>query len=119
MSRFVRLTAALVLALLLPVQALAAVCAQICAQTQQERHAQVPAPAQEHAQDSADRHCTETDTGMGAGKCCHAHTFLVDISSSTVAPAPATPVRTSFVARWASFIPEEPSPPPIAILPPA
>ena len=47
-------------------------------------------------------------------KCCHSHAVWSE------GPAPVVPlfkralIRDAFVARWTSFIPEEPSPPPIA-----
>jgi hypothetical protein len=40
----------------------------------------------------------------------------VDIAIPVIAAAPAFFEHTSFVARWTNFIPEEPSPPPIAVL---
>ena len=104
----------LLLALLLPVQGLAAACAQICLKAELQ-HA-----ASAHAGEEAGGHdCHERSTpGDGAqhpdGKCCHAHTFM------TEPPLPAAIVDIpsfeplAFVASWTSFIPEEPSPPPIA-----
>ena len=72
------------------------------------------APAEAHDHAVADSHCGESD--LGAGECCKAHTFLIDLVVAAIAPTPALLEHTSFVARWTNFIPEEPSPPPIAVL---
>lgn len=115
MTPLLRLIAALVLTLILPVQGFAAASAQIFAVMQQAHHAEMmAAAAEEDGPGVVAGHCDKSD--MGAGKCCNAHTFLVDLAVPVVATAPAFPGHTSFVARWTNFIPEEPSPPPIAVL---
>jgi len=111
MKRSLSWYAAMLLVLLVPVQAMAAACAQICAKAQFAQHAATQMGGAGH-------HCDQTDgTGdapVPDGKCCHAHTFMTEPpSTAAVAEPPAfEPLR--FVARWRSFIPEEPSPPPIA-----
>ena len=71
---------------------------------QGERHEAVP----DHStQDPCD------DTGEGALKCCHTHAAWLHACIMPIVPAAAAPERRAFVSRWTSFIPEEPSPPPI------
>jgi hypothetical protein len=111
----IRFFAALLLAFMLPVQGWAAACAQICAIGSDERHAVMMVVA--HADGDQDGapdhdHCDKSD--MGAGKCCQAHTFMVELPIAVaLGPIPSFEPH-SFVARWTNFIPEEPSPPPIA-----
>jgi len=105
-----RVAAALIIALLLPVQGFAAACAQICARTQQAAHAAMLASAGDNEAGAAD-HCGKTDTG--AGKCCKAHAFMIDLPSAAAAATSVFHEHACFVARWTNFIPEAPSPPPI------
>lgn len=114
MTSFQRLAAVALLALLLPVQGFAAACAQICAVVHQAHHAEMMAATGDDDHGALAGHCGDSD--MGAGKCCKAHTFLVDLAVPVVAAPPSFLEHTSFVARWTNFIPEEPSPPPIAVL---
>jgi hypothetical protein len=123
-NRRIRLVAALLLAFMLPIQAWAAACAQICARTLEARHAAMmaaesPAPIhQGHAMPATDPvegdtdHCGKSE--MGAGKCCQAHVFVVAAPALVDAAVVPSFERDLFVARWTNFIPEEPSPPPIA-----
>ncbi len=113
-----RVLAALLLALVLPIQGWAAACAQICARVAHEREAAV------HVQhempgtvdDEVDHgHCGKSE--MGAGKCCQAHVFMTPDVHTPDAERPASAVVAPFAAAWTSFIPEEPSPPPIVSLP--
>lgn len=111
MKRRARWIAAFFLALLLPMQGLAAACAQICLQAQASQHV--------GAVHEGDGHGCHEPSGqhdgapMPDGKCCHAHTFMMERASAAVVVAPASFQPLRFVARWTSFIPEEPSPPPI------
>jgi len=126
MTRRSRFLAAALLALMLPVQGWAAACAQICAQTQHlsgdgavdhaamghaGHEAQDEASLAQDAGGAGGSHCGSSE--LGAGKCCQAHTFLVDAtvleiigSHEHFAPVPS-------VARWVSFIPGRPHHPPI------
>lgn len=108
-----RLAAALLLALLLPVQGVAAACAQICAQLDAGHPVESVAAADSVAHGSHDSEGPCHDPEMVAGKCCNAHAFLIDLPVATVAASPAFFERDFSVARWSNFIPEEPSPPPI------
>ena len=126
MNRRSRFFAAALLALMLPVQGWAAACAQICAQGQQ-RHENAPvdhaamghaehgahhdASLEQDADDSGDSHCGSGV--LGAGKCCQAHTFLVDVTVHAIAGIPEHFTPDPGVARWISFIPEQPDHPPI------
>ena len=114
MGRAPRLFALLLLAVMLPVQASAAACAQIC---EQMRPAGDAAPVMDHAAHdttSAPEHEHCHDNDLGAGKCCQFHTFMFAAPDFIgVAKIPAVKPN-AFIARWTSFIPEEPSPPPIA-----
>ena len=97
--------AALLLVILVPVQAGAAACALIC-----EAHSDAkPAP---HASSDVphEHHCDTHDT---AGKCCHGYTVMIHPSVlAPVVPGPAFECAL-FVVRWTNFILEKPSPPPI------
>ena len=109
----------MLLALMLPVQGWAAACAQICAQAQQSRGDM----AAEHAAmghdesiaqdtDGADlSHCGSS--ALGAGKCCQAHTFLIDVTVLVISGIHEHFTPDAGVARWVSFIPESPCHPPI------
>jgi hypothetical protein len=114
MKHSARWAAAFVLMFLLPVQGLAATCAQICAKAQASQH------ALSAAEDPAGHHCHDSGDGRDDGvsvpdsKCCHAHAFMVEPPAVTAGVAPPSFQALPFVARWTSFIPEEPSPPPIA-----
>ena len=116
MSRSARILAALLLAVLLPVQGWAAACAQICARVAEERHAammeamaHVESPSDEEA--AMHEHCGKSE--LGAGKCCQAHVFVAELPVFATAIRVASFERTHYVALWTSFIPEEPSHPPI------
>jgi hypothetical protein len=116
MSRCARIVAALLLAILLPLQGWAAACAQICARVAEERHAamveamaHVETPSEEES--AMHDHCGKSE--LGAGKCCQAHVFVAQLPVFSTAIPVATFVRTRYVALWTSFIPEEPSHPPI------
>ncbi len=121
-----RSVAILLVALLLPVQGAAAACAQICAGFEAKmeasaatmdanlaHHGHEATPATEDgAPVSGHDHCGLSE--LGAGKCCEAHVFVVALPEATPAPAAASFGVHGFEARWASFFPEDPSPPPIA-----
>jgi hypothetical protein len=97
----------LLLALLLPLQGLAGACAQICAVANAVPHEM---PASMDATGHED--CEKSD--IGTGKCCQGHVYLaVPLATPAVGEAPARE-RATLAPRWVSFIPEEPSPPPIA-----
>jgi hypothetical protein len=104
-----RSTAALLLILLLPLQGVAAACAQICAY----HHAQ--AQSQSDEDDSDTDHCGKSD--IGAGKCCQAHTFIAVPALSFDPVLVSSPEPDRRVMRWTNFIPEEPNPPPIGAAP--
>ncbi len=121
----IRTVAVFLVALLLPLQGAAAACAQICARVAMTQDAAVPnlandamhqghetAPGHREAPASGHDHCGQSE--LGAGKCCQAHVFAVDLPGAAAPAAVRSFERGHFVARWASFIPEEPSPPPIA-----
>jgi hypothetical protein len=114
MKRSARLLAALLLMLLLPVQGLAAACAQLCVKAQA---AQLMAQSAGDAGEAHDCHGSgkhDRNLPPADGKCCHGHTFMMQPAvAETDGASPAIP-PLAFVARWTSFIPEEPSPPPIA-----
>ena len=114
MSRSFRVIAALLLGMVLPAQGWAAACAQICARALEERHSEAHAGHHDEAlQEGAAPHegCGESEPG--AGKCCQAHLFIAPLRPSLEPPALPSAHHTAIVARWTSFIPEEPSPPPI------
>jgi hypothetical protein len=115
MKESLRWLAAFLLMLLLPVQGLAGACAQMCLKAQAITQGLVAPDAASH---DSHHHCDESGdagsgSGTGEGKCCHAHSFMMKPPSiPTAVSLPAfEPLR--FVAGWTSFIPEEPSPPPI------
>lgn len=117
MNRSLRWLAAILLALVVPTQAMAAACAQICMRSLAQ--ATVPLADVAHSGDHADCHgkgekgAPDPGGGQKSG-CCHAHTFMMEPSvvATPVTPPSFEPLR--YVSRWTSFIPEEPSPPPIA-----
>ena len=104
---------------MLPVQGLAAACAQICALVQHQQMAETSVVVEAASPDSGDAaadhegldHCGKSE--MGAGKCCQSHTFLIELRVATIAATPDFFERDFSVACWTDFIPEEPSPPPI------
>ena len=117
-----RLAAAVLLAILLPVQGAAAACAQLCALASFDRNgvaAEVQPVHDTHSHaashhdgtDSHADHCGKS--GMAAEKCCQAHTLMAELALVPAAVSPPSFERSWFVARWTNFIPEEPSPPPI------
>jgi hypothetical protein len=117
MTRISRLAATLVLAVMLPLQGWAAACVQICALVQQHH-----VEGHEHSDSGVDvderqdsDHCTKS--AIGAGKCCQAHMFFVQLPEVSVAVSIPSFERNPFIPRWTSFIPEEPNPPPIATAP--
>ena len=121
-----RLAAAVLLAILLPVQSAAAACAQLCAMaaldrqaeadstTARDTHSHGAASHHDGADPHAD-HCGKSE--MAADKCCQAHTLMADLAVVPAAVSPPSFERSWFVARWTNFIPEEPSPPPIGSAP--
>jgi hypothetical protein len=119
MGTMIRYVAALLVAVLLPLQGYAAACAQICAATGNAHGA-----IAEERGGEADGHCHESpapahhDEGgapdSGVAKCCQAHVFAIDRVVATAGPDQSHPVQAPYVARWSSFIADEPSPPPIA-----
>lgn len=104
MKRPYRVVALLLLAFLLPLQGFAAACAQICAAAHVEQSMSDEAAATDH--------CAKTETG--AGKCCKAHAFMIDVAVPHVDGVEPYHPHASPAPRWTSFIPEEPSPPPIS-----
>ena len=127
MTRRSRWFAATLLALMLPVQGWAAACAQICAQAQQSRgdmaaehaamghasHEEHDASLAQDADGAGLSHCGSS--ALGAGKCCQAHTFLIDVTVLEVAGIHEHFAPESGVARWVSFIPDSPYHPPISV----
>ena len=124
MIRLFRIVVACVLALALPMQAAAFAMAK--AASAHERigglaahshahhvHADATEPGHDHSlpQDPCD---DESNTSIL--KCCHTPAAWLDSATTLVAATPASFERRTFVARWTSFVPEEPSPPPIADL---
>ena len=107
MARFRRAFAYLLLAVLLPIQGFAGACAQICAVVSSAHEM----PVELDAGSPGHEDCGKSD--IGAGKCCQGHVYL----GAPLATVPASLVPDfqpqPLVARWVSFIPEEPSPPPI------
>ena len=119
MGAMLRFVAAAMLAVLLPVQGYAAACAQICAATMGS------SPAHQATGGGDEGHCAEHgpqptsphgdgEDHPGTGECCQSHVFTVDQPASASRLERETPARATVVARWRSFIPDEPSPPPIA-----
>ena len=106
MSRASRVLAYLLLALLLPLQGLAGACAQICALANAAPH-EVPATMDGAGHEDCDK------SDIGTGKCCQGHVYLA-VTLAPVAAGEAPALEPAMLApRWVSFIPEEPSPPPI------
>lgn len=108
MKRLLPRLAVWCLVLLLPVQAWAGACAQVClaAGQVQEQQREINADPASH-----------DDCGKPAatpGKCCQLQ--IVAVPQAVVLPKVQAPAfeRVSHDTFWASFIPEEPSPPPIA-----
>ena len=114
-----RIVAALMLALVVPVQAAVAACPDVCATALLGQEAiGDEAPQQATAIDHGDigdqthgHHCDKSDA---QGKCCQGHSVMTHAGTqSPVVSAPGFE-GAAFVARWTNFIPEEASPPPIA-----
>jgi len=105
--RSMRLLAAALLALILPVQGLAAACAQICASVQDAQMAAA------HEETGDGKHC---DNSIGAGKCCKAHTFMIAVTEPASTAVPASLDAVTRETAWASFIPEVPDRPPTSVL---
>ena len=110
---------ACVLALALPLQAAAVVYVQAASSLPQASapHAKHAHAHQDEEHGAAMDHSTQDpcdDSGDGSLKCCHTHAAWLDSRATTVISAAAPPERRPFVSRWTNFIPEEPSPPPIA-----
>jgi hypothetical protein len=102
--------------LLLPVQGLAAACAQLCVKAQAAKLLAVASVATDTTDGDEHAHCGNPG-GSGESNCCHAHTYVgVPRFALAVPEIPAFEPRR-FVARWTSFFPEAPSPPPIASAP--
>ena len=104
----IRLLAILVLALAVPLQAGAAACVHLCTFASGDSHA-VHHDAAGHDADPG-HHCDKPDA---SGKCCQGHGAVVQDALRVPSVRVGAFDRAAFVARWASFIPEEPSPPPI------
>lgn len=104
-----RFVAALWLALILPVQGMAAASAEISLEAQATVHDAVMADADES---DGHHHCDDS-TGPGDGKCCNGHTFMTEAPGALAAVFLPSFEHRLYVARWTNFIPEEPSPPPI------
>ena len=116
----IRYLAALLVALLLPVQGYAAACAQICA-ANGRAHADMAVDAQEgggHCHEAPGEAPPPEDEGdashPGLGKCCQAHVFVFDRAAAPAGPGNTQSPANPYVARWSSFIADEPLPPPIA-----
>lgn len=122
MNRSLRFAALALLALLLPLRGLAAACLQI-----EMAVADAGVPSHGHGHDEpapaaqlVHHHHEECDGAeLGAAKCCQAHPFAAEspLAAPFFKPASFEPAR--LVARWTSFFPEEPSPPPIGAFAPA
>ena len=113
MTRTRRLFATFLLALLLPVQGWAAACAQICALANQAERAEMMAALDgETGSHEASDHCANSETG--AGKCCNAHVFLINVAVPAIEGCAAHEQFDAAVAHWVSFISETPYHPPIA-----
>jgi hypothetical protein len=111
---------ACILALALPLQAAAMVYVQTATSMPQ---ASAPHAQHVHAHAQGDHHGMDADgstqhpcdePGDGALKCCHTHAAWLDTRVTTVVPLAPSFERRPFACRWTNFIPEEPSPPPIA-----
>ena len=128
MPQLFRYLAFALLALLLPLQAAAGACAQICALTAASQRAPASQVDAHHDMSGHEEHpggkdLAFPDTGLphqdcdksdiGAGKCCQAHAYLAVPLATIPAQSAHAIERVEPEARWVSFIPEEPSPPPI------
>ena len=122
MRSALRLAAAVLLAILLPVQGAAAACAQVCVMTAIDRQASAAEAGSAHDihshevashHDGAGHgdHCGKSE--MAAEECCQAHTLMAEFAVVPAVVSLPSFERSWFVARWTNFIPEEPSPPPI------
>ena len=119
-TRTFRNLLACILVLALPLQAAAMVYVQAASSLPQAsaphaKHVHAHAAGEQHEADVD--HSTQDpcdDSGDGSLKCCHTHAAWLDMRVTTIVSAKAPPERRSFVSRWTNFIPEEPSPPPIA-----
>jgi len=120
-TRTFRTILACILASALPLQAAAMAYVQAASSPPQAsaphaKHGHSHAQDEQHA--AVLDHSTQDpcdDTGDGTLKCCHAHAVWLPARVMPIVSATAPPERRSFVSRWTSFIPEEPSPPPIAL----
>ena len=112
-KRKFRTLLACILALALPLQALAMAYVQATASLPEASAPHAHAGhAGTQAGDSTQDPCD--DSGDGALKCCHTHAVWLHARVVQVVSAAAPPERRPFVSRWTNYIPEEPSPPPIA-----
>ena len=118
------MVAVFLLALMLPIQGWAAACAQICALANAGAGAaheavvndgRAAAGAPESAPEHDIDHCGKSE--LGAGKCCQAHAFVVRSAEVFAGVSIPSFERVPLVARWTSFVPEEPNPPPIGAAP--
>jgi len=113
-----RLLAILILAFAVPLQAGAAACAHLCpsappghADASHEATGNAHAMHDAAADDSHHgHHCDKPDA---SSKCCQGHGVMAHTAVQLPSVVASAVDRETFVARWASFIPEEPSPPPI------
>ena len=127
MAAMIRHLAAVLVALLIPIQGYAAACAQICAangrshvgmsrEVQNAGDHCHEAPAEAPKAPDAPQGPEEGDVpGPGLAKCCQAHVFAFDRAAGAAAPDAYRPAPSCFVVRYSSFIADEPSPPPIAV----
>ena len=119
-KRTLRLLFACLLAVAVPLQAGAIAFAQASASSglpgpHSHHHVHDDGDAQDHgSHDTGPADPCDEPGGGGLIKCCHSHAVWVDVATNLVALIPPTFERDWFVARWTSFIPEDPSPPPIA-----
>jgi hypothetical protein len=118
--RAIRPIIACLLALALPLQAAAFTMAKVGG----PHEPAIAAMAHSHAHTHAGGHAghahpavpadpCDDETNTGILKCCHTPIAWLDTSSLVIDPASSSFPRHSFVAQWTSFIPDEPSPPPI------
>ena len=111
--RIFRFLMVLTLAAALPLQAGIIAYAQV---VDTATHHQDPASAPHDRAASGHSHASGEpcdDSELGDLKCCHSHIAWAGSSTGTIAVLPPAFERNVFVAGWTSFIPEEPSPPPI------
>ena len=69
-----------------------------------------------HAESSTQPADPCDDSGDGGLKCCQAHAPWLATPVAVTCAVPPTLERATYAARWTSFLPEELSPPPIALL---